>query len=106
MVKILSMFERNDFMLVTFDYSLCYGKGDYGEAYIEMELTEEEYGRLQKAKESGEDFFDCESIKDIYDKAYALADEDATNDLIAVDVLDKGKKASELYPIEVYFPEE
>lgn len=91
-------------MLVTFEYSLCYGKGDYGEAYIEMELTEEEYERFQEAQESGEDFIDCESVKDIYNRAYDLADEEATNDLIAADVLAKNKKASDLYPIEVYFP--
>ena len=91
-------------MLVTFDYSLCYGKGDYGEAYIEMELTEEEYERLQEAQESGEDFIDCELVKDVYNRAYALADEEATNDLISADVLAKNKKASDLYPIEVYFP--
>ena len=93
-------------MLVTFDYTLSFGKGDSGESYIEMELTEEEYARLQEAQESGKDFIDCESVADIYDRAYALADDEATYDLIAADILDKGKRASELYPIEVYFPEE
>lgn len=93
-------------MLVVFDYSLSFGKGDSEESSIEMELTEEEYERIQEAQESGEEFADCESVADIYDKAYALADEDATNDLIAADMLDEGEKASELYPIEVYFSEE
>jgi hypothetical protein len=93
-------------MLVTFEYSLCYGKGDYGEAYIEMELTDEEYERLQIAQESGEEFFCCESVKDIYDRAYELAEEDATCDLIDAGILDKDRRASESYPIEVYYPEE
>ena len=92
-------------MLETFDYALFYGKGDVGESYIEMEITEEEYERLKKAHESGEEFMDCESVADIYNRAYELADEDATNELIAAEVLDKKhKKASELYPIEVYYP--
>lgn len=93
-------------MLVTFDYSLCYGKGDYGEAYIEMELTEEEYKRLQVAQESGEEFRCCKLVTDIYDRAYELAEEDATNDLIDAGILDKDRRASESYPIEVYYPEE
>lgn len=93
-------------MLVTFDYSLCYGKGDYGEAYIEMELTDEEYKRLQLAKESGEEFIDCKMVQDIYNRVYDLADEDATCDLIDAGILDKDRRASELYPIEVYYPEE
>ena len=91
-------------MLVNFDYSLCYGKGDYGEATIEVELTEEEYTRLQEAHEEYEDFFDCKSVADIYDRVYELADEEATNDLVAEGILDKSKKAREVYPIEVYFP--
>ena len=71
-----------------------------------MEVTEEEYARLKEAQESGEEFIDCKLAKDIYDRAYDLADEEATNDLISEGILDKGKKASDLYPIEVYYPEE
>ena len=94
-------------MLVNFDYTVSFGKGDAGESWIEMEVTEEEYERLQEAQESGEEFEDCESVKDIYDRAYDLADEDATRDLIAEGILDeKYEKASELYPITVYFTEE
>lgn len=90
-------------MLETFEYSLCFGKGDYGEAYVEMEITEEEYKRLKEAEESGEEFIDCESVKDIYNRVYELADKEATQDLIAEDILAKDKKASDLYPIEVYY---
>ena len=93
-------------MLVTFDYSLNYGKGDSGEAYIEMELTDEEYERLHVAQESGEEFIYCKLVEDIYERAYELAEEDATNDLIDAGVLDQGRRASESYPIEVYYPEE
>jgi hypothetical protein len=92
-------------MLVTFEYSLCYGKGDYGEAYVEAEITEEEYERLQEAQEAGEDFIDCKLVKDIYDRVYDLADEEATNDLIHEEILSKDKRASDLYPIEIYYPD-
>jgi hypothetical protein len=93
-------------MLVTFEYWISFGKGDYGESSIELEITEEEYARLQEAQESGEEFYDCESVEDIYNRAYELAEEDATNDLIAEGILDEGRRASESYPIEVCFPEE
>lgn len=89
---------------ITFDYTLSFGKGDSGESYIEIDLTDEEYARLQEAQESGKDFIDCESVADIYDRVYELANEEATNDLVAEGILDKSKKASEVYPIEVYFP--
>jgi hypothetical protein len=91
-------------MLVAFEYSVCYGKGDYGEAYIQAEITEEEYARLEEAKDSGEEFIGCKSVEDIYNKVYDLADEEATADLIAEEILDKKYKASDVYPIEVYFP--
>ena len=91
-------------MLVNFEYSIFFGKGDASESYIEMEITEEEYERLKEAEESGEEFMDCESVEDIYNRAYELADEEATQDLIDADVLDEYTKASELYPIEIYFP--
>lgn len=93
-------------MLITLDYSVCFGRGDSGESYIEIELTEEEYERFQEAQESGEDFCDCESVADIYERAYELADEDATQDLFDADMLDEGEKASELYSIVIDFPEE
>lgn len=37
-------------MLVTFEYWYSFGKGDYGESSIEMEITEEEYARLLKIR--------------------------------------------------------
>ena len=93
-------------MLITLDYTVCFGRGDYGESYIEIELTEEEYERFQKAQDSGDDFCDCELVQDIYERAYELADEDATQDLLDADMLDEGEKASELYSIVIDFPEE
>lgn len=93
-------------MLVTFDYWVSFGKGDSGDSYIEMEVTEEEYARLQEAQESGEDFSMCESVEDLYERAYALAEKDATIDLREAGWLEEGKTAGEVYSIEVCFPDE
>ena len=91
-------------MLMGFDYWLSFGKGDCGEAFIEMEITEEEYERLKKAFLSGEEFYECEDVKDIYDRAYAIANDEATCDLIAAEVLEEGKEADDIYPLEVCYP--
>ena len=92
-------------MLVTFNYSISFGKGDGADSCVEMEITEEEYARLQKAQESGEDFEDCELVEDIYERVYELADEDATQDLIDAEYLEEGEKASEFYAIIIDYPE-
>lgn len=91
-------------MLVTFEYWVSFGKGDYGESYIEMEITEEECERLRKAEEVCEDFYKCEMVADIYERAYELADREATANLQADGILAKDKRASEVYPIEVCYP--
>lgn len=93
-------------MLVNFNYSISFGKGDGADSYVEMEITDEEYARLQEAQESGEDFEDCELVADIYERVYELADEDATQDLIDAEYLEEDEKASELYSIVIDYPEE
>ncbi|MBO7240189.1 MAG: hypothetical protein J6V23_06880 [Bacteroidaceae bacterium] len=91
-------------MLVRFEYWYSFGKGDYGESSIEMEITEEEYARLQEAEETGDEFYACKMVEDIYNRAYELAEEDATDTLIEEGILDQGRRASEMYPIEVCYP--
>jgi hypothetical protein len=93
-------------MLLVFNYSISFGKGDGAESCVEMEVTEEEYERLQKAQESGEDFEDCELVQDIYERVYELADEDATQDLRDAEYLEEDVKASELYSFIIDYPEE
>lgn len=93
-------------MLVTFNYSVVFGKGDAADSYIDMEITKKEYARLQEAQESGEEFEDCELVEDIYDRVYELADEDATQDLRNEGYLDEDEKASEMYSIVIDYPEE
>ena len=55
-------------MLITFGYSLCFGKGDYGESYVSMELTDEENARLKTAMESDEEFINCKWFEIIIGK--------------------------------------
>lgn len=92
-------------MLVTFNYSISFGKGDGAESCVEMEITDEEYARLQEAQELGEDFEDCESVEDIYERVYELVDEDATQDLIDAEYLEDDEKASEYYSFVIEYPE-
>jgi hypothetical protein len=94
------------FMLECFDVLVRFGRDDAGESFIDMELTEEEYERIQEAKESGEDFAECESVADIYERACEIADDVVSKDLIGAGWLKKGQKASEVYPVEVYFESE
>ena len=93
-------------MLVTFNYSIIFGKCDGAESCVEMDITNEEYERLQKAQESGEEFEDCELVNDIYMRVFEIVDQDATQDLIDANELDEDcDKASELYPIVIDYPE-
>lgn len=92
-------------MLLVFNYSISFGRGDGADSYVEMEISEEDYARLQQAQNSGEDFENCELVKDIYEQVYELADEDATQDLRDAEYLDEDEKASELYSIVIDYPE-
>lgn len=91
-------------MLVTFDYWLSFGKGDSGEAYIDVEITEEEYAKLKEAEDSGEEFNECAEVADIYSHVYKAAEEDATCTLRAEGLLKDDESASDLYPIGVNYP--
>lgn len=91
-------------MLAQVEYWYSFGKGDYGESYFEMEITEEEYARTQAAEETGEEFEECEDVADIYRRAYELADEHATDNLTADGILENGMRAGSAYPITVRYP--
>ena len=69
----------------TFPAWCRYGKGDSGESWIDVELTDEEAKRLEKFGTQSEiyynEFYDCKELKDIYDKVYAIAVEQMTAEL-------------------------
>lgn len=100
----------------TFPIYCYYGQGDSGESWIDVELTDEEAERLIKYGTQAEvydnGFDECEELKDIYDKLYALAVEQITEEIRDSEDLDEeyannpNWKADSIYPCGVSFPEE
>lgn len=100
----------------TFTAWCSFGKGDSGESWIDVELTNEEAERLikygTKAEVFYDDFANCEELKDIYERVYALAVEQMTEELKEFgDLDDKYRsdpnwKVDDLYPCGVNFPSE
>lgn len=98
-------------MLITFNCSLMNGTGDGSDWDIDVDITEEEFERIKRAKESGKDFDECEEVKDIYDRLYDIANESATQDLIDNDEEfqeyyeeDETVTASDFYSVSVDYP--
>lgn len=54
-----------------------FGKGDSGETEFDLELTNEEFERMETLRKTPaddrEEFCHCVSLRDIYDKAYEAA---------------------------------
>ena len=69
----------------TFIAYCTYGKGDSGESWVDVELTDEEAERLIKYGTQAEvyynGFYECKELKDIYDKIYALAINQMTEEM-------------------------
>ena len=104
---------RHNMKEFTFPIYCYYGKGDSGESAIDVELTDEEAERLIKYGTQPEiydnGFDECEELKDIYEKLYALAVEQITEEIMDSDdecEHDPNWKADENYPCGVSFPEE
>jgi hypothetical protein len=91
------------------DMTFLFGCND-GEWEEDVDVTEEEYERLRRSYASGKDFYEDESVRDIYKRVWEIADKSATSSLLAYneDIAEKyGKdpnfKASDLYQIHVQF---
>lgn len=76
----------------------------------DVEVTDDEYARLEKAYKEGADFYRCEAVKDIYDRVWDIANQSATASLLEFDEDiakkyqdDKNFKASDLYYITVEY---
>lgn len=98
-------------MRVTFNCMMNCGGGDGSDWDCDIEITEEEFARLKKAKESGKEFGECEEVRDIYMRLFDIADESATEDLLDYDCdfqeeyeENENIKASHLYSISVEYP--
>lgn len=101
----------------TFPAWCRYGKGDSGESWIDVELTDEEAERLVKFGTQADIYYDgfynCKELRDIYDKVYAIAVDQMTAELREwgdwVDEEDKNNpdwKADDTYACGVNFPQE
>jgi hypothetical protein len=100
----------------TFTAYCSYGKGDSGESWVDVELTDEEAERLIKYGTDPDiyynDFENCEELKDLYQKIYALAVKQMTEELREFGDLeekyasDPNWKVDDLYHCGVNFPKE
>lgn len=100
----------------TFTAYCTFGKGDSGESWIDVELTDEEAERLIKYGTQAEIYYNefsrCEELKDIYDKIYTLAVNQMTEEMRDFgDLEDKyannpNWKIDDLYHCGVCFPGE
>lgn len=100
----------------TFTAWCNYGKGDSGESWVDVELTDEEAEKLIKYGTKPEiyydEFSDCEELQDIYNKVYSIAVEQITDELRDTDWLDEKYKddpnwrADHIYSCGVNFPNE
>ena len=100
----------------TFVAFCTFGKGDSGETWLDVELTDEEAERLIKYGTQTEIYYngfsECKELKDIYQKVYALAIEQITEELRETDWVDEEDRnnpnwrADDLYVCGVAFPSE
>lgn len=100
----------------TFPIFCSFGKGDSGESWLDVELTDEEAEQLIKYGTQPDIFYggfsDCEELSKLYDKIYKLAVEQITCELQDADWLDEEDEvdedwqADQMYACSVDFPEE
>lgn len=98
----------------TFTAYCSFGKGDSGESWIDVELTDEEATLLEHYGKQADvyynDFVNCEPLRDLYNKIYAIAVEQMTEEMRDFGDLeekyanDPNWKVDDLYPCGVNFP--
>ena len=100
----------------TFIAYCSFGKGDSGETWVDVELTDEEAERLLKYGTQADVYYDgfseCEALQDIYEKVYDAAVEQMTDEIKEYGDLDEDYledpnwKVDHLYACTVDFPSE
>ena len=98
----------------TFIAYCTFGKGDSGESWIDVELTDEEAERLIKYGTQPDiyynEFYRCKELQDLYNKIYDIAIKQMTEeirdfgDLEEKYASDPNFKVDDLYPCGVNFP--
>lgn len=99
---------------ITFPAFCNFGKGDSGESWVDVELTDEEYDRIMKYGTNADfyykEFYYCKELKDLYDKVYAQAIDQMTEEMRDFGDLeekyanDPNWKIDDLYYCGVHFP--
>lgn len=100
----------------TFSAYCTYGKGDSGESWIDVELTDEEAEQLIKYGTQADIYYkgfdECKELKELYDRIYALAVDQMTVELREFGDLDDkyannpNWKVDDAYHCGVNFPDE
>ncbi len=98
----------------TFTAYCTFGKGDSGESWIDVELTDEEAERLEKYALQPEIYYNgfskCKELADLYEKIYNLAVDQMTEEMRDYGNLeekyanDADWKVDDLYHCGVIFP--
>jgi hypothetical protein len=100
----------------TFTAYCTFGKGDSGESWIDVALTDEESERLIKFGTQPDIYYNefsrCKELEDLYQKIYALAVDQMTQEMRDFGDLeekyanDPNFKVDDLYACGVNFPRE
>lgn len=98
----------------TFIAYCTFGKGDSGESYVDVELTDEEYDRLIKYGTQPDIYYNgfskCKELADLYKRVYDIAIDQMTEEMRDFGDLeekyanDPNFKINDLYPCGVNFP--
>ena len=98
----------------TFTAYCTFGKGDSGESWIDVELTDEEAESLEKYGTQPDIYYNgfsqCKELEDLYKKLYDIAVDQMTEEMRDFGDLeekyanDPNWKVDDLYPCGVNFP--
>ena len=98
----------------TFIAYCSFGKGDSGESWVDVELTDEEHDSLLKFGTQPEIYYNgfsqCKELTDLYNKIYNIAIKQMTEEMRDFGDLeekyanDPNWKVDDLYPCGVNFP--
>lgn len=99
---------------ITFISYCTFGKGDSGESYVDVELTDEEYATLIEFGTQPDIYYNgfnkCSELRSLYDRIYDIAIKQMTEEmkdfgeLDAQYLNDPDWKVDDLYPCGVNFP--
>ena len=98
----------------TFTAYCTFGKGDSGESWLEIELTDEEAERLERYALSPEVYYNgfscCKELSDLYNRIYTIAINQMTEEMRDFGDLDEelaqdpNWKIDDMYACGVHFP--